>query len=185
MARPTDKWHAEHLYFKQLLNLLQKEVDAFAEGRRPNYTLMVDIISYLTDYTDQYHHPREDVAFRRLAHYCPDLDLTLARLAQEHRVIAHEGKAFLKLLDDIISGATVPTSRIESAAATYLVYYYNHIFTEETEVLTRAEQFLKEQDWVAVRDAAPPSEDPLFGKAPADRFRDLRRQIARETNASG
>ena len=91
MADPINAWHAEHGYFNRLLGLLQKEIDFFHGAKQPNYELMLDIISYLRDYTDKFHHPREDAAFARLAKRCPDMELELARLGQEHRVIAHAG----------------------------------------------------------------------------------------------
>ena len=85
MANPIAACHAEHAYFKQLLRLLHKQVDVFHTGKRPNYELMLDIISALKDYSDQFHHPREDVAFARLAKHRPDIGLVLARLSQEPR----------------------------------------------------------------------------------------------------
>ena len=71
-------------------------------------------------------------------------------------------------------------AEIEAAAATYLVYYRNHLATEETEVLTRAAATLTPEDWQSVRDAVPHAEDPLFGPRPEQRFRQLRRLIALE-----
>ena len=178
---PVIAWHTEHVYFNQLLSLLQKQVDVFHRGGQPNYELMQDIITYLRDYSDRLHHPREDVAFARLARHCPDLDLVLARLAQEHRVIAHAGEKLLEQLAAIVGGAVVPRAELEVAAAIYLVYYGNHIAKEEEDVLTRAAKTLTPEDWEAVRSAVPPSLDPLFGSAPEERFRELRRQIALES----
>jgi len=175
---PIVAWHTEHVYFNQLLSLLQEQVDLFHRGEQPNYELMQDIISYLRDYSDRFHHPREDVAFARLARHCPDLELVLARLGQEHRVIAHAGEKLLERLAAIVAGAVVPRAELEVAAATYLVYYGNHIASEEEDVLTRAAQALTPEDWAAVRDAVKPGPDPLFGTDVAERFRELRRQIA-------
>jgi hemerythrin-like domain-containing protein len=180
MANPIAAWHAEHVYFKQLLDLLHKQVDAFQTGKRPNYELMLDIISYLSDYSDKYHHPREDVAFARLAKHCPDIELVLARLRQEHRVIAHAGETLRKLLIEILGGAVISRAAAEVAAATYLVYYGNHIAKEDDVILSRAGQTLTPEDWEAVRNAVPPSHDPLFGDHPEVRYQELRRQIARE-----
>ena len=173
-------WRAEHAYFNQLLRLLHKEVDVFHTGERPNYELMLDIISYLRDYSDRYHHPREDVAFARLAKRCPDIELVIARLQQEHRVIAHAGETLKELLIAVLSETVVPLAQVETAAATYLVYYGNHIASEEEDVLPRAAQTLTAEDWEAVRSAAPVVQDPLFGDRPQERYRELRRQIARE-----
>jgi hemerythrin-like domain-containing protein len=141
---------------------------------------MLDIISYLRDYSDRYHHPREDVAFSCLVKRCPDMELPLARLRQEHRVIAHAGETLRNHLDAALDGAVVPLVEIEAAAATYLVYYGNHIAKEEEDVLTRAAHTLTAEDWQAVREAVPPTRDPLFGDHPEERYRELRRQIALE-----
>ena len=180
MTNPIAAWHTEHVYFNQLLALLQKQVDLFHRGEQPNYELMQDILSYLRDYSDRFHHPREDVAFARLARRCPDMELDLARLGQEHRVIAHAGEALLAQLREIIGGAIVPRAAVEVAAATYLVYYRNHIAMEEEDVLPRAAKELVPEDWEAVRTAVPPGRDPLFGTALEERYRELRRQIALE-----
>lgn len=181
MTDPIAAWHTEHVYFNQLLALLQKQLDLFHRGEQPNYELMLDIISYLREYSDQVHHPREDVAFARLASRCPDMELVLARLAQEHRVIAHAGEALRGQIQAILGGAVVPRAELEAAAATYLVYYGNHIAVEEEDVLPRSAKVLAPEDWEAVRAAAPPGRDPLFGGAPEKRYRELRRQIALET----
>jgi hemerythrin-like domain-containing protein len=180
MAGPIAHWHTEHVYFKQLLHLLHQEIDVFATGERPNYELMSDIVSYLREYSDRFHHPREDVAFARLAQRCPDLRLPLVRLAQEHRVIARAGETVQQHIEAILGGGMVPREEVEVAAATYLVYYGNHIAKEEEDVLTAAAKHLTPQDWAAVKDAVPPGGDPLFGDEPQARFRELRRRIALE-----
>jgi hemerythrin-like domain-containing protein len=177
---PVAAWHEEHVYFNQLLHLLQREVDVFHRGGRPNYELMSDVVSYLREYGDQAHHPREDVAFERLAQRCPDMELALARLKQEHRVIAQAGEALQRQIDAILGGAIVPRAEVEVAAATYLVYYGNHIAKEEEDVLRRAALHLTDADWEAVKNAVPMLRDPIFGKQTQERYRELRRQIALE-----
>ena len=180
MTVPIAAWHTEHVYFNQLLRLLHRQVDVFHTGERPNYELMLEIISYLREYSDQFHHPREDAAFARLAKRCPDMELVLARLGQEHRVIAHAGEALRRQLEAILGGAIVRRAELEVAAATYLVYYGNHIAKEEEDVLTRAATELTAEDWQAVRTAVPAVRDPLFDGDPAERYRELRRLIAIE-----
>jgi len=181
MADPIAAWHAEHGYFRRLLALLRKQIDVFRTGERPNYELMLDIVSYLRDFTDQVHHPREDVAFMHLARYRPDLALVLERLNQEHRVIAKAGESLREVLQAIIGGAIVPRVEVEAAAATYLVYYGNHIAKEEEDTLSRAAQALTPKDWEDVRSAVSGVNDPLVHGSMEERYRELRRQIALET----
>jgi len=181
VADPIAAWHTEHEYFARLLRLLRKEIDVFHTGTEPNYELMVDILRYLREYTDCVHHPREDIAFARLARHCPDLEVVIARLMQEHRVIAAAGEDLLARIEAALAGDVAPRERLEAAAATFLVYYESHLAKEESEVLGRARAHLTPADWDAVRTGVPALADPLFGNAPQDRFSDLRRQIARES----
>lgn len=182
MADPIKAWHDEHMYFNRLLRLLQHEVDVFATAETPNYALMLDIIGYLSEWADQFHHPREDEVFRRLARKRPDLKPVLDRLHQEHRIIATAGATLTRLLQEAESDSVVSREEVEVAAATYLVYYGNHISNEETDVLPLAALTLGEDDWKAAKAAAPASDDPLLGPNPAARFRDLRRRIAVEAS---
>ena len=179
MGSPTAVWHAEHFHFRQLLRLLEKQLDQFHNGEEPPYEVMMDIISYLRDYSDQSHHPREDVAFARLARYCPDLELVLARLQQEHRVIAHTGEQLLEQLKSVLDGAIVPREEIEATAATYLVYYKTHLSKEDGAVMAAAAKHLTPEDWNAVLTAAPQTHDPLFGATPHQRYNALREQVER------
>lgn len=183
MVDPVAPWREEHEYFARLLRLLQKQVDVFHAGGELNYALMQDIVSYLREYADQFHHPREDVAFERLTSYCPELELIVARLRQEHRVIAQAGATLLENIEAALEGSILPREQLEAAAATYLIYYQNHIRTEETAILARAAQHLTAEDWEAVRAAVLVAPDPLFGVNPQTRFRELRRQIAQEAQA--
>ena len=177
MNGPVALWHTEHVYFRRLLELLQAELDTFHRGERPNYELMLDVVAYLREYSDAFHHPREDVAFQRLAQRCPELRLDLARLTQEHGIIARAGEALRQQLEAVLSGAFVPRAEVEVAAATYLVYYGNHIAREDELVLERAARLLTDEDWQAVRQAALSAPDPLFGDTPAERYRALARHI--------
>ena len=84
MADPIAVWHADHVSFTRLLDLLEKQVAAFHEGERANYELMRDIVCYLRHFPDRFHHPREDVAFARLVERAPGMQLPINRLLQEH-----------------------------------------------------------------------------------------------------
>lgn len=184
MKDPVGYWHAEHMHYARLLDILEKELAAFHAGARPDYGLMRDILRYLRYFPDRFHHPREDAAFVRLSARDPDMRLPLNRLLQEHRVIADAGDQLLWRLEQIVEDAVMSRAIVESMAATYLVYYRHHIATEETAVLPRAAALLTAPDWAAVAAAAPAGRDPLFGEDFAPRYRELRRRIAQEMEAA-
>jgi hemerythrin-like domain-containing protein len=78
------------------------------------------------------------------------------------------------------SDAVLSRNEVEVAAATYLVYYGNHIAKEEEDILPLAASTLSADDWRAAAAAAPAGDDPLFGRSPKERFRELRRRISLE-----
>ena len=179
MTDLTEIWRAEHVNFTRLLDLLEKQVAAFHAGGQPDYDLMRDVVYYLRQYADLVHHPQEDIAFARLLERDPAMKPQIDRLLQEHRVILAAGETLLKHLDEVVAEAVEPRAVVETAAATYLVYYRQHLAAEENEVIPRAAQLLGPRDWAAVA-AVPARPDPLFGKDAEERFRSLRRQLVLE-----
>jgi hemerythrin-like domain-containing protein len=183
MSEPVALWHGEHMRFARLLDFLERQMTAFNAGGHPNYELMRDAVHYLQHYANRFHHPREDVAFARIAEREPRMRLAIARLLQEHRVIDVAGAELLKYLEDILEDAMVAREKVESAAATYLVYYRHHLATEEAGVLPLATNVLTPDDWAAVAAAIPAGPDPLFGDDIHARYRELSAQIERESRA--
>jgi hemerythrin-like domain-containing protein len=177
MADPLAAWHTEHINFARLLDILEEQVTAFRRGVGPNYALMADILYYMRNFADRVHHPREDVAYARLAERDPGIKLVANRLLQEHRVLATAGDDLLAHINEAGEDIVTPRAALEAAAATYLVYYRHHLSTEERDVMPRAAQVLTEQDWAAVEATLPASPDPLFGGNVLERFETLRRQI--------
>jgi hemerythrin-like domain-containing protein len=180
MKDPVQHWHAEHANFSRLLDILDKQLAEFHEAGRPNYELMTDIVTYLRHFPYLHHHPREDAAFALLAGRDPALKIPLARLQQEHRVIAAAGDDLLRTLGEVDSGTVVSRAAVEAVAAMYLVYYRHHIATEEREVLPLAKKLLTAKDWEKVAAALPAARDPLFGEKSDAGYRELRRHILLE-----
>ena len=177
MADALYVWHTDHIHFAQLLDILEAQVSAFHRGESPNYALMADVLYYMRNFSDRVHHPREDVAYARLAERDPNTRLVVNRLLQEHRVLATAGDELLSRINEAGGDVVIPRASLEAAAATYLVYYRHHLSTEERDVMPRAAQALTEQDWAAVDATVPASPDPLFGGNVLERFESLRRQI--------
>ena len=112
-------------------------------------------------------------------HFLAALQLTHT---EADALFVHAGAMVLEQIEAVLGGEVLPREQLEAAAATYLVYYQNHIRTEDTTILARAGEHLTAEDWEAVRAAVPVAPDPLFGANPLERFRELRRQIAQEAS---
>jgi hemerythrin-like domain-containing protein len=177
MIDVVDTWHREHARFGRLLNLFEQQLAEFHDDGSPDYELMGDVVHYLRDYADRYHHPREDMAFAAMLRRDPQLKPIIYRLLQEHRVIGHAGSGLIDLLGEITSDGVVSRSALEAAAATYLAYYRRHLESEERDILPRAARLLQAADWQPIVDALPAGPDPLFDAQIKTRYRSLRKHL--------
>jgi hemerythrin-like domain-containing protein len=138
---------------------------------------MLDIVDYLNDYPEKFHHPREDIAFSRLVDRDPMLGGTIDHLLHEHRIVATAGTALRSLLSTLLDGSFIARDTVMSTAHLYLGYYRQHIGAEESAVLPAAAQLLTPADWQAVERAVPARVDRLFGDDLDARYRELRQQL--------
>ena len=54
----------DHKKVEQLLNVLTKQLAQLQSQQHSiNYVLMGDIVNYLRNYIDRYHHPKEDLIY--------------------------------------------------------------------------------------------------------------------------
>lgn len=177
-------WHADHVNFGRLLNLLEKQVVIFHDGASPDYTLMQDVIYYMTRYSDIVHHPKEDRVFeiiREREHGAAD---RVDELCGQHQELGRAGQDLARDLDDVINGSITPRERIEAKAREYVTLFRDHMRIEETQMLPLAARLLDERDWARVDEAIRHMDDPLFGAATEARFMALRDEIRREASTA-
>ena len=176
-------WHADHLKFGQLLNLLESQLQRFHEGGSPDYELMLDIMYYMTHYSDVLHHPKEDLLFARVKARDAHLGHTVDGLTTQHAQLRDMGDAMVRTLDDIVNGSMAPRERVEATVRAYVNALRAHMRTEENDILPAAERLLSATDWTEVDAAIAKFDDPLFGSVVHDRYAGLREQIERQALA--
>lgn len=169
----------EHRDFSKLLDLLEAQIAVFGRGERPDYDLMLDILKYMTSYPDRFHHPREDVAFARLAQRNPAMRARVEKLGRQHRAIAESGARFLDNLNGALAGAMLKRETVEAPGRDYVALYREHMRMEERELFPLGAARLDGRDWAEIDAAIPIGTDPLFGGKVEERFRALHERIAR------
>jgi hemerythrin-like domain-containing protein len=177
-------WHAEHVNFATLLNLLEGQLDLFHKGESPDYELMLDIMYYMTHYPDVLHHPKEDLAFARIKERAADARPIIDELTEQHALLKDGGTALVHALNDIVNGSITSREQVEAPARAYVANFRHHMRTEETAILPLAAKLLRARDWAAIDTAIHHMDDPLFGNNGEERYAALRRQIAREARVS-
>jgi hemerythrin-like domain-containing protein len=171
-------WHADHVNFAKLLDLLDEQLRLFHDGGSPDYELMLDIMFYMTHYPDALHHPKEDLVFARIkereASAAPKID----GLLLQHASLKACGEQLVHDLDDILNGSIIARERVEATARAYLQTFRDHMEIEETEILPLVTKLLRRNDWTTIDAAVRHIEDPIFGVRTEERYAALAQQLA-------
>lgn len=178
MPTHIQHWKAEIANYRKLLNLLEVLAQQFSGSDRPEYELMSDILYYMTQYPDRFHHPREDIAFKALLKHDPEAQHIVDELAGQHVKIAQSGATLSADLSAAAADAMIARATIEDALRDYVTVLRDHMDQEEREIFPRLASSLKESDWLSIDSAIDFGTDPLFGESVQQRFHVLHRQIA-------
>lgn len=171
----------DHHSLASVLTCLKAELREVAQAkRRPNFHLIEQVLTYIGEFLDSYHHPKEDeYLFRLLRQRDPTLIETLNTLRDDH----HRGKVMLKdlwsLLGNWKRGAPDSATAFTTGYEAYHAFEREHVRAEEKIVLPRAEAALTAADWVEVNAAFLKDRDPLFDSRATDHFALLRAEIDR------
>ncbi|HUL96338.1 MAG TPA: hemerythrin domain-containing protein [Usitatibacter sp.] len=182
MTDPTARWREEHARFAALLAAIERQLDRFHEGERPDYALLLEAMRYMNRYPDRCHHPQEDVAFEKIAAYEPKHASAVAELVNEHAQIQRAGEELVELLEETLDDAILTRQKVETPGRAYVRLLRDHMRREE-QFFERAAQLLRPEDWAEIERAVPLEPDPLVATRPEERFTNLRIVLARSAVA--
>jgi len=178
MGSLVSNWKSEHRAFGALLALLEQQLALLHDGDAPNYEMMLDVVDYIVDYVDRFHHPTEDIVLATVAERVPAAREPLRELMRQHVALVKTGRELRGGLEAAMSGSMALRADIEEQAKRYVDTFREHMYTEEQELFLMASEHLTPQDWDGLGQAARRGEDPLFGERPEQRYRALRQQMS-------
>ena len=180
MENEIIKLRKEHVNFKKLLSLFDKQLDFLHKGKSPDYQLMTDVLYYMTQYTDIIHHPIEEVIFALLAVRDSSVVDNVSELTKQHQTIGASEASLYEKLENIINGESEISQlqEMEIAGRLYSSTLRAHMDKEEQSLFILAEQLLDDDDWKKIKSETQTKPDPIFGEAIEDRFHLVCDQIA-------
>jgi len=154
---------SDHRNMAMLLDSLDAEIDKLAVSGEPDYTLVRDIMLYMTEYPDVVHHPKEDIIYGHLESLRPDIRSNLERVEKDHRYIEEWGLKLKYDIEALSSGATPGRDELIAELHEYMEQLREHMYWEETEFFSLADELQHYGDWSDVILANNEVSDPLFG----------------------
>lgn len=165
MNDPLRTLRSEHGAIASVLHGLQHLAHALRKGGvKPDLAVFKAMISYIDQYPERLHHPKEDKwLFARLVQRAPETGTLVASLMAEHVT----GARMVRDLEAALQRyeATMPEGGAQFADAVdhYANFQWSHMRREEQFILPLARQHLTTADLEEIEHAFAGEDDPLAG----------------------
>ncbi len=174
-----ERLNREHRNIEKLLAILERELEIFDRGDRPDFEVIHAIISYFKVYPEVYHHPQEDVVFAKLRIRDPAAAAKVGDLAREHQNGAERLRRVAQGVDRFLADRGILRKHVDIIVRDFIEHERHHIMLEDRDFFPAALKALKPQDWTEIASALSGHRDPLFSDVAEEGFDMLRAHILR------
>jgi hemerythrin-like domain-containing protein len=169
----------EHRNIEKLLGILERELEIFDRGDRPDYEVIRAVISYFEVYPEVYHHPQEDLVFAKLIMRDPAAAAKVGDLAREHDKGAERLRRVAHAVENVLADCEIPRQNVDTIVRDFIAHERRHMMMEDRDFFPAALKALKPEDWTEIASTLTGPKDPLFSDVAEDRFDKLRAHIVR------
>ena len=163
----------EHRYFQSLIDIAIEQQTLLEENGDVDLDILQDLLQYLAEYPDDYHHPREELMFNRLRELDPASGKYIDKLREGHVSIHDAGNKLYFTVMRANNGENIRRGKLARDLKQFIDGYEMHMHDEDGIVFLRALNALNDDDWAELEDGLEHVDDPLFGTRVRRRYRRL------------
>jgi hemerythrin-like domain-containing protein len=178
-AMIIERLSREHRNIEKLLAVLERELEVFGRGDRPDYQVIRATISYFKVYPTVYHHPQEDLVFAKLRIRDPAAAAKIGDLAREHQEGAERLRRVAQAVDNMLADRAIHRQDVDAIIREFIEHQRRHIMMEDRDFFPAALKALEPQDWTEIASISSGHRDPLFSDIAEEGFDMLRAHISR------
>ncbi len=167
----------EHRNIETLLAVLERELEIFDRGDRPDYEVIRAVISYFEVYPEVYHHPQEGLVFAKLKVRDPAAAAKVGDLALEHQKGAERLRRVAHAVDSVLADREMLRQTVDTIIRDFIEHERRHMTMENRDFFPAALKALQPEDWTEIASTVISHKDPLFSEAAEARFDGLRAHI--------
>ena len=169
----------EHRNIEKLLAVLERELEVFDRGDRPDYEVIRAVISYFEVYPEVYHHPQEDRVLAKLKARDPIAAARVGDLAWEHHQGVERLRRLAHTIESVLADAEMVRQDVDTIVRDFIAHERHHMAREDRDFFPAALNALKPEDWTEIAAAVTGRKDPLFSDDTEAQFDALRAHILR------
>ncbi len=167
----------EHRNIEKLLLVLERELDIFARGERPDYEVVQAVIAYFQVYPDTYHHPQENLVFEKLKVRDSAAAANVGDLVAEHGIGSERLRRVAQAIDAVLADRELLRQTVNDIIRDFIEHERRHIAMEDRYFFPAAANALQPQDWAEIASRLTDRKDPLFNQIVEERFDAVRNHI--------
>src|SRR6202008_645880 len=137
-AMIIERLSQEHRNIERLLAILERELEVFGRGDRPDYEVIRAVISYFEVYPEVYHHPQEDLVFAKLRTRDPIAAAKVGDLAREHHKGAERLRRVAQAVDSVLADQELLRQNVDHIVRDFIESERRHIMMEDREFFPSA-----------------------------------------------
>jgi hemerythrin-like domain-containing protein len=174
---PIEQLVREHDNVAVLLVLLDSYFAALKAGDETDDTLLLDAVAYLTEFVQDVHHTKEDLAAEVGAEGCAPLVAVRLELMTVHARVRERGARVRALLEGALFDTPMSRDELADGGFAYTAEVRRSIAFEEARLFPRLSVTLDAGGWSRIRGRLGASRDPLFGDVTDPRYARLLEEI--------
>lgn len=179
IQKTMNELRTDHRNMVQLLDLLDAETVRLADADEPDYDLVYDIMTYMSEYPDAVHHPKEDMIYRHLKENHDDIEESLRHIETDHKALGMASHEIRRDIDAIAADGVVSREALAASLRKYSEDLRKHMYWEEKDLFELADTMDDDESWAELLKSYDEASDPLFGNQTERRFQKLFNGIQR------
>lgn len=174
----------EHGNIAQVLDLADDELRRLGGGGPADASLLLLIHEYLEGYPDECHHPKEDLAYRKLRERAPEQASALLDLEAEHAQLGQATRHLGERLRKAVDESDFPGEELREELRRFVSLYRSHMVREERDFFPAVLDALTRDDLAEIDFSLFDARDHLLDRSAEARFGRLREAIDRRVSVA-
>ncbi len=180
--KPTERLTKEHDEIKRMLRILERVCAELDEGRKVDGHHMTEIVDFIQNYADRYHHAKEeDLLFPAMEKAgIPREGGPIGVMLQEHDIGRGYVKEMKEAAEEYQNGDGEAASRYTGNARSFTELLRAHIDKEDSILYTMAVSHVPEEEQERLLREFDSREEEIFGPDRDRKYRDMLERLTRQ-----